>query len=127
MTEPPSTRTWPRVSLDVGSFPDGRLTAVMTDLCAGFLVVELLTSTAFENVNPANGDVERFMWTLNRALRIGVSQQESSKICLHAFLRAYRQTPHSTTGCSPGSVDVSFATTELDVLKTHEKRKQTNV
>ncbi|KAJ1129839.1 hypothetical protein NDU88_008204 [Pleurodeles waltl] len=52
MTKPPSTRPWPRVSLDFGSFPDGWLTAVMTDLCARFLMVELVTSTAFEHVHP---------------------------------------------------------------------------
>ncbi|KAJ1177839.1 hypothetical protein NDU88_003091 [Pleurodeles waltl] len=53
--------------------------------------------------------------------------------------RAYRQTPHSTTGCAPAALmfrsppqdcryaDEQWQPTELDILKTQEKRKQTNV
>ena len=49
----------------------------------------------------ANGEVERFMRTLNRALRIAVDSGEDPESVLHQFLKAYRQTPHSTTGCHP--------------------------
>ena len=49
----------------------------------------------------ANGEVERFMCTLNKAIRIGVDQGEDAECCIHRFLRAYRQTQHSTTRCAP--------------------------
>ena len=49
----------------------------------------------------ANGIAERFMRSLNKALRAAVIEQRSWRQELYAFLRAYRATPHSTTGISP--------------------------
>ncbi len=46
----------------------------------------------------ANGEAERFMKTLMKAIRVGGNQWRSE---LYRFLRAYRATPHSSTGVSP--------------------------
>ncbi|XP_014662946.1 PREDICTED: uncharacterized protein K02A2.6-like [Priapulus caudatus] len=46
----------------------------------------------------ANGEAERFMRTLMKAIRVGGNSWKSE---LYRFLRAYRATPHSSTGISP--------------------------
>lgn len=149
ITEPAASRPWAQVSVDFGSFPDGRHTVVIVDSHSKFPVVEVVSSTAFETLKPildkvfalfglpevlrkdngplfqgapfkeyltrlgvshrkitpqwpqANGDVERLMRTLNKALRIGVARGEDLEECLQTFLWAYRNTPHYTTKCAP--------------------------
>ncbi|KAJ1158053.1 hypothetical protein NDU88_010749 [Pleurodeles waltl] len=78
------------------------------------------------------------MWTLNRALRIGVEQREDVERCLNRFLSAYRQTPHSTTGCAPAALlfkvspwdciptSPQWEAPELDVEATQRRRQRTN-
>ena len=50
ITEAANTIPWRNVSMDFGSFPDGRLTALLIDNQSKFPVVELIESTAFKNV-----------------------------------------------------------------------------
>ena len=49
----------------------------------------------------ANGEVERFMAPLMKAIRAAHIEQRSWKQELYNFLRQYRATPHCTTGVSP--------------------------
>jgi len=49
----------------------------------------------------ANAECERFMRSLGKALRIAQQEGKNWKQEMQAFLRAYRTTPHSTTGISP--------------------------
>ena len=49
----------------------------------------------------ANGEVERFNRTMKAALQKGAIEKKPTKETLSTFLRAYRATPHSTTGVSP--------------------------
>ena len=48
----------------------------------------------------ANGEVERLMRTLEKAIRIAVIEHKSWKQELFTFLCQYRATPHSTTARS---------------------------
>jgi len=52
----------------------------------------------------ANGECERFMRTMEKALRIAKINGNSWKQELHTFLRAYRTTPHCTTKRAPSEV-----------------------
>ncbi|XP_022803357.1 uncharacterized protein K02A2.6-like [Stylophora pistillata] len=52
----------------------------------------------------ANGEVERMMRTLEKAIRIAVIEHRSWKQELFTFLRQYRATPHSTTARSPSEL-----------------------
>ena len=49
----------------------------------------------------ANGEVERFMRTLNQMIRSASVQQTSWKRRIPTFLRIYRGTPHASTKVSP--------------------------
>ena len=49
----------------------------------------------------ANGEVERFMAPLMKAIRAAHVEQRSWKQELYTFLRQYRAMPHCTTGVSP--------------------------
>ena len=49
----------------------------------------------------ANGEVERFMRTLEKAIRTAHLEQNNWKQEMKAFLRQYRATPHSTADMSP--------------------------
>ena len=49
----------------------------------------------------ANGEVERFMAPLMKAIRAAHIEQRSWKQELYNFLRQYRATPHCMTGVSP--------------------------
>ena len=50
ITEDACESPWTCLSFDFGSFPDGRLTAVIIDSHTKFPVVELVDSTAFPNI-----------------------------------------------------------------------------
>ena len=52
----------------------------------------------------ANGEVERLMKTLGKAIRAAFIDQRNWKQELYTFLRQYRATPHSTTGVSPSEL-----------------------
>ena len=52
----------------------------------------------------ANGEVERFMKTLGKAIRAAFIDQRNWKQELYTFLRQYRATPHSSTGVSPSEL-----------------------
>ena len=52
----------------------------------------------------ANGEVERFMRTLNKVIRIAHAATYSVERSIYSFLREYRQTPHTTTGVAPSHV-----------------------
>ena len=49
----------------------------------------------------ANGEVERFMRTLEKAIRTAYLVKKNWKQEMNVFLRQYRATPHSTTDISP--------------------------
>ncbi|XP_073509147.1 tumor necrosis factor alpha-induced protein 8-like protein 3 isoform X1 [Phyllobates terribilis] len=51
----------------------------------------------------ANGEVERFMQSINKTLRIATMEHKDLQQELHRFLRQYRATPHSTTGVPPAT------------------------
>ena len=52
----------------------------------------------------ANSEVERFMRTIEKAIRTAMIPTGSWKQQLYKFLRHYRATPHSTTGFSPAEL-----------------------
>ncbi|KAK3720291.1 hypothetical protein QZH41_007748 [Actinostola sp. cb2023] len=52
----------------------------------------------------ANGEAERLMRTLEKAIRTAVIEHKSWRQELFTFLRQYRATPHSTTGKSPSEL-----------------------
>ena len=52
----------------------------------------------------ANGEAERLMRTLEKAIRTAVIEGKSWRQELFTFLRQYRATPHSTTGKSPSEL-----------------------
>ena len=49
----------------------------------------------------ANGEAEKFMQPLQKAVRTSHVQGRNWRQDMHKFLRQYRATPHSTTGVSP--------------------------
>jgi hypothetical protein len=55
----------------------------------------------------ANGEAERFMRTLGKAMLTAIAEKKSWKQELFRFLRSYRATPHCSTKTSPG--DLLFA------------------
>ena len=148
ITEAANTVLWKCGSMDFGSFPYGRLTAVLIDSHSKFPVVELIESTAFKNVRRVLDktfallgcphEVKTDNGTLNRVLHIAVDQSEDLECCLQQFLKAYRQTPHSTTGCAPSDLLMkrdlwevipagpTWRPAEIDIDSTQEKRKKTN-
>ena len=144
-------KPWSKVSLDFGSFPEGRNTVVMIDSHSKYHVVEVINSTSFNILAPvlekvfaifglpeeiktdngppfqgtefkeflehlgirhrritpqwpqANGEVERFMRSLNKVLRIAIVENANPETSLQQFLREYRGMPHCTTKCLPWS------------------------
>ena len=65
-----------------------------------------------------NGAAERFVQTVKRALLTGLRKGVLLEQCLSAFLLQYRNTPHATTGVSPGSLLVGrHLRTRLDLLR----------
>ena len=49
----------------------------------------------------ANGEAERFMKSLNKAIKVGRLENKPMKQIVNEFLRVYRATPHCTTGVCP--------------------------
>lgn len=71
---------------------------------------EFLTTYGIEHTTSppmwprANGEVERQNRSLLKAMRIAHSEGKDWKRELNSFLLAYRTTPHTSTGVSPGEV-----------------------
>jgi transposase InsO family protein len=51
----------------------------------------------------ANGEVERFMRTVKKIVKIALTQQKPWREELTNFLRNFRATPHSSTGKAPAT------------------------
>ena len=70
----------------------------------------------------ANGEAERFMRTLGKAVKTAMVEIGSWKQQLYQFLRHYRATPHSTTGVSPAMMlNGRKLRTELPVVHVQKK------
>ena len=52
----------------------------------------------------ANGEAERFMRTLGKAIRTAKVDGGNLKMEIFMFLKHYRTTPHSSTGLSPAEM-----------------------
>ena len=52
----------------------------------------------------ANGEAERFMRTVKKAMKAAISEGKSWNQELNTFLLNYRATPHSTTGVPPATL-----------------------
>ncbi|XP_062577717.1 uncharacterized protein K02A2.6-like [Saccostrea cucullata] len=52
----------------------------------------------------ANGEAERFMKTIGKAIRAAHAEHRSWKQKLYCFLRNYRATPHATTSATPAEL-----------------------
>ena len=52
----------------------------------------------------ANGEVERFMRTLLKDVRIAHSKGQDLERAVYGFLADYRLTPHSTRGVPPSAI-----------------------
>lgn len=59
----------------------------------------------------ANGEVERFMKNLGKVLKASIVAGRNKDEELSVFLRAYRETPHSTTQVPPAILLLGFART----------------
>ena len=71
----------------------------------------------------ANGEAERFMRPIEKAIRAAVIDKEFWKKELYKFLRHYRATPHGTTGKSSGEMLYHWKIkTELPISPTQKKR-----
>ena len=73
----------------------------------------------------ANGEAERFMRTLNKAVQTAQVGKGSWKQEIWKFLRHYRATPHSTTGLSPCELlNGRKLRTEIPVITKKKKTAQ---
>ena len=52
----------------------------------------------------ANGEVERFMRTLQKAIRFAHAEGKNWKTSMYDFLLSYRTTPHAPTGVAPAEL-----------------------
>ena len=73
----------------------------------------------------ANGEVERFMRTLEKAIRCAIVEGKQWKQELSRFLRNYRITPHSSTGIPPATAlfNRSIRSTLPEVQKRAKKHE----
>ena len=83
----------------------------------------------------ANGEAERFMKTLEKAVRTAVIQGKNWRQELFTFLRQYRATPHRTTAKSPSELlngrrlkstlpRIQYDQASPEVRQTDAKRKE---
>jgi transposase InsO family protein len=76
----------------------------------------------------ANGEVERFMRTLGKAMLTAIAEHKNWKQELFTFLRSYRATPHTSTKTPPG--DLLFSAgfrTRFPVMSKHPAANQSVV
>jgi hypothetical protein len=72
----------------------------------------------------ANAEVERFMKNLGRVLRAAKINGKNTDEELNAFLKAYRETPHSTTKVAPAALLFGFSRTSgIPQIETLNFRK----
>lgn len=75
----------------------------------------------------ANGEAERFMRTLGKAIRTAHIESKNWKQKMFTFLRNYRTTPHSTTNLSPAeSLPNRKMRSKLPKMK-EKKKKLTDI
>ena len=73
----------------------------------------------------ANGEAERFMQPLMKAVKCATVEGRSWKQAMYTFLRNYRNTPHSTLGKSPASIMFGRPIrTTLPVLMSYNPDKE---
>jgi transposase InsO family protein len=66
----------------------------------------------------ANGEVESFMKNLGKVLRTAAITGKDKEVELRQFLKAYRETPHLTTGVAPAKLMfVRYRTSGLPELE----------
>ena len=82
----------------------------------------------------ANGEVEHFMRNLSKVARTAKINGTNREVELRSFLRAYRDTPHSTIGVAPALLLLGYSRTsglpssvpsreQLDQLHQGQRRK----
>ena len=59
----------------------------------------------------ANAEAERFMQNLGKVLKSADISKSPADVALGQFLRAYRETPHSTTGVPPAILMMGWSRT----------------
>ena len=95
---------WEHISIDFGGpYPDGHYNLVAIDQRTRYPVVEVHHRVTPNHLR-ANGQVERFMQTLNKTEQIAHLQGKSGpdrNMAVQDMLIAYRDTPHPATGISP--------------------------
>ena len=70
----------------------------------------------------ANGESERLMKTIEKAIRISMLEKGNWKQTLYQFLRHYMATPHSSTGITPSEMlNGRKLRTELPTVTSREK------
>ena len=76
----------------------------------------------------ANGEVERFMKTIGKAIRAAHVEHRSWKQEMYSFLRNYRATPHVTTNATPAELLIGRAlkTRVPKILPTSQNKKVSN-
>lgn len=86
----------------------------------------------------ANGEVERYMRTLNKVICIAHAEEVPLERAIYSFLREYRLTPHLTTERAPGPASMgrvvrdtiphhpNWAPSQIDSTKVLAKRTSTN-
>lgn len=72
----------------------------------------------------ANGEAERFMKTIGKAIRAAHSEHRSWKQELYNFLRDYRATPHSTTNATRVPEIIPPAVNKKLIQDNDRKRKE---
>ncbi|CAB3993646.1 Transposon Ty3-I Gag-Pol poly, partial [Paramuricea clavata] len=121
-------QAWDEISVDFAELSTGDYLLVVSDDYLRYPIVEVIRSVAAQAVIPklqhifsqfgipgilksdngppkitpywprANGEVERFMRTVKKIVKIALTQQKPWREELTNFLRNFRATPHSSTG-----------------------------
>ena len=74
----------------------------------------------------ANGTIEHFMRNLGKVLKTANVMNSNWKTELHGFLRAYRATPHSTTGFAPAHLMFNGRTYSTRIPTVHNTKELTD-
>ena len=73
----------------------------------------------------ANGEAERFINTIGKAIRAAHADHRSWKQEMYCFLRNYRATPHATTGMTPAELLLGreLKTRVAEIIPSSSNRK----